>query len=144
MGVNEAFCCETECLHETAVDPLLEHTTNFCCAVVKSSACLELLLILSEEDVKGASKAPHGEHQEQQEPLDVSHHGAQSVNKSVLGWLKYPVPADSVSRAFRVYKEFTVRTLKSVQSHHGAEEYQQRPSWTAETPVTASTCNCYS
>ena len=102
------------------------------CAVVKSSACLELLLILSEEDVKGASKAPHGEHQEQQEPLDVNHHGAQSVNKSVLGWLKYPVPADSVSTAFRVYKEFTVRTLKSVQSHHGAEEYQQRPSWTAE------------
>ena len=35
---------------------------------------LELLLVFSEQDVEGPSKAPHGEHQEQQEPLHISHH----------------------------------------------------------------------
>lgn len=51
---------------------------------------LELLLVLSEEDVEGAGEAPHGEHQEQQEPLDIRHHGAQGVHKGILGGLEHP------------------------------------------------------
>ena len=60
------------------------------------SACLELLLVFSEEDVEGAGKAPHGEHQEQQEPLHISHHRAQSVDKGILGRLEHPAPAYTV------------------------------------------------
>lgn len=55
----------------------------------KRGGDLELLLVFSEKDVEGPSKTPHGEHQEQQEPLHISHHRAQRVHKGVLGWLEH-------------------------------------------------------
>ena len=75
------------------------------------NACLELLLVFSEEDVEGAGKAPHGEHQEQQEPLYVSHHRAQSVNKGILGRLEHPAPAiHGMTSASRGKHEEVMRT----------------------------------
>ena len=50
---------------------------------------LVVVLVLSEEDVEGPSKAPHSQHQEQQGPLDVIQDRAQGIHKGVLGGLEH-------------------------------------------------------
>ncbi len=59
------------------------------CSICERGGDLELLLVFSEQDVEGPSKAPHGEHQEQQKPLHISHRWPQSVQKGVLGQVEY-------------------------------------------------------
>jgi len=53
-------------------------------------------LITAEEDVETHAEAPHGEQQQEQEPLHIVDDCTQSVNEGVLGRLQHPVQKQSV------------------------------------------------
>lgn len=48
-----------------------------------------ILLVLPEQDVEGACKAPYCEHQQKQEPFDILYDSPQGIHEGVLGGLQH-------------------------------------------------------